>query len=48
MHPCELEDDCTRLAPINEPLWMEGLASHVHAYLLRLRLDEAEREERGG
>jgi hypothetical protein len=34
----------TRLVQINEPLWMESLAAHVH--LLRLRLDEAEREER--
>jgi hypothetical protein len=25
---------------------MESLAAHVHAYLLHLRLDEAEREER--
>ena len=45
-HPRELEDEFTRLAQINEPFWMERLAPHVRAHLLRLRLDEAEREER--
>lgn len=46
MHPRELEDDFTRLTQIIEPFWMESIARHVQAYLLRLRLDEAEREER--
>jgi hypothetical protein len=45
-HPREPEDEHARLAQIRDQLWLESLAPHVRAYILRQRLEEAEREER--
>lgn len=45
-HPREPKDEHARLAQIRDELWLESLAPHVRAYILRQRLEEAEREER--
>ena len=45
-HPREPEDEHARLAQIRDQLWLESLAPHVRAYILRQRLEAAEREER--
>jgi hypothetical protein len=44
-HPREPEDEHARLAQIRDQLWLDSLAPHVQAYILRQRLEAAEREE---
>jgi hypothetical protein len=43
-HPREPPDDLARRAQIRQQLWLEHMPAHVQAYLLRQRLEEAERE----
>jgi hypothetical protein len=45
-HPREVPDEHARLAQIRDQLWLESLTSHARAYILRQRLEEAEREAR--
>jgi hypothetical protein len=43
-HPREVPDEHARLAQIRDQLWLESLTPRARAYILRQRLDEAERE----
>jgi hypothetical protein len=43
-HPREPPDEHARLAQIRDQLWLDGLAPHVRAHILRQRLADAERE----
>jgi hypothetical protein len=45
-YPREAPDEHARLVQIRDQLWLESLAPHARAYLLRQRLADAEREAR--
>lgn len=43
-HPREASDEHVRLAQIKDQLWLDSLAPHSKAHILRQRLEDAERE----
>jgi hypothetical protein len=45
-HPREAPAEYARLAHIRDQLWLESLAPHVRAYILRQHLENAEGEAR--
>jgi hypothetical protein len=45
-HPRGVPDEHARLAQIRDQLWLESLTPDTRAYILRTRLEEAEREAR--